>query len=166
MWTAILRQILFLDCKSNLETLPKMIVAYPSLSLPYKTGPKQCKWKWKFYHHWKLYSLAYCKEYSIIPAFSPCKFGSWAAGSLNQCSGGHHIMVSVYSATGRSKFFVLTCCDFLWMQSEAAVSVKVQKTQYRMPHRASGRKSKGVLLLANFTLPQCEMSQERSLEHD
>lgn len=61
---------------------------------------------------------------------------------------------------------MLACCDFSWTKTEAAVSVKTQKTQYRMTQGTSRRKSKGGLLVANSTLPQCGMSQERSLEHD
>lgn len=75
-------------------------------------------------------------------------------------------MVSAYSATGTGEFLVFTCCDFSRMKAEAAISVKVQKTQYRMTQRTRGRKSRGGLIVANSTLPQCELFEERSLEHD
>jgi len=52
------------------------------------------------------------------------------------------------------------------MKTEVVVSVKTQKTQHRMTQRTSGRKSKGGLIVAISTLPQCEMSQEKCLEHD
>lgn len=108
-----------------------MIVALFILPFPshIKLGQSNANENGKFYHHWKLHSLARCKKYSIISAFSPCKFGSWTACSPNQYSGGHHIMISAYSATGRSKFFVLICCGFSWIKTEAAVSAKQNDTE-------------------------------------
>lgn len=93
-------------------------------------------------------------------------FGAQTTGFLNHCAGGLYVTVSASSATERSKFFMSTCCDFSQMQTEVAGSVKIQKTQHRMTWRTSGRKSKGVLTAAVSTLPPCETSQEKSLEHD